>query len=58
MKMSQHYFLLVSVADLYKVTAFCPVTVTKVNKREERRVRQSNTADFITMTMKDQFVSR
>ena len=51
-------FLFVVVADLYNVTAFCPVTVTQVSKREEARVRRSNAADFITVTMKDQFVSR
>ena len=47
-----------SVADLYKVTAFCPVTITQVDKREDACVRKSNAADFITVTMKDQFVSR
>ena len=46
------------VADLYKVTAFCPVTITQVDKREDACVRKSNAADFITVTMKDQFVSR
>lgn len=56
---SQHVsFLSIEVADLYNVTAFCPVTVTQVGKREEARVRRSNAADFITVTMKDQFVSR
>ena len=50
--------LLRRVADLYKVTAFCPVTVTQVVKREEADVRKANAADFITVTMKDQFVSR
>eukprot|EP00804_Cyclotella_cryptica_P016830 CCRYP_001816-RB/>CCRYP_001816-RB protein AED:0.03 eAED:0.03 QI:212/1/1/1/1/0.92/13/3935/1216 len=50
--------LLRRVADLYKITAFCPVTVTRVLKRDETHVRQSNAADFITVTMKDQFVSR
>ena len=51
----RHYY---SVADLYKITAFCPVTVTRVMKKDEACVRQSNAADFITVTMKDQFVSR
>mmetsp|Transcript_8359 Transcript_8359/g.17809 ORF Transcript_8359/g.17809 Transcript_8359/m.17809 type:complete len:2336 (+) Transcript_8359:221-7228(+) len=50
--------LLRRVADLYKITAYDTVTVTQIARRKQPYVRRSIAADFVTVTMKDQFVSR
>lgn len=52
------WFKLVQVADLYKITAYDTVTVTQIARRKQPYVRRSIAADFVTVTMKDQFVSR
>ena len=50
--------LLRRVADLYQITGFDTVTVTQVPKRDIPYVQQQISADFVTITFKDQFVSR
>ena len=50
--------LLRRVAELYNITAYDTVTVTQVTRSNEPLVHQSISADFLTITFKDQFVSR
>jgi hypothetical protein len=50
--------LLRRVADLYQITGFDTVTVTQVPRRNAPFVQQQISADFVTITFKDQFVSR
>ena len=50
--------LLRRVADLYQITGFDTVTVTQVPRRDTPFVQQQISADFVTITFKDQFVSR
>ena len=50
--------LLKQVADLHNITTYDTVTVTKITKRKEPLVRQAISADYLTITFKDQFVSR
>ena len=50
--------LLRQVADLYNITAYDTVTVTQITRSKEPFIRQSISADFLTITFKDQFVSR
>jgi hypothetical protein len=50
--------LLRRVADLYQITGFDTVTVTQVPRRDIPFVQQQISADFVTITFKDQFVSR
>ena len=50
--------LLRSVADLFGITAYDTVTVTQIARSKSRTVQQSIAADFLTVTFKDQFVSR
>ena len=50
--------LLRNVADLYAITAYDTVTVTQITRGEELFVRPLAAADFLTVTLKDQFVSR
>lgn len=50
--------LLRTVADLYGITAYDTVTVTQIKSSKTPIVRQSIAADFLTVTFKDQFVSR
>ena len=53
-----HFFYYFTVADLYKLSSFDKVTVTKVSKSQEALVLQSASADFVTVTIKDQFICR
>ena len=46
------------VAELYNLSSFDKVTVTKVSKDRESAVMSKVSADFITVTIKDQFISR
>lgn len=50
--------LLKQVADLHTITTYDTVTVTKVTRIKEPLVRQAISADYLTITFKDQFVSR
>jgi len=50
--------LLRSVANLYDITDFDTVTVTQITRSKVPFVQQSISADFLTITFKDQFVSR
>ena len=50
--------LLRQVADLYNITAYDTVTVTQIPRSQAPFAQQSISADFLTMTFKDQFVSR
>jgi len=50
--------LLRQVADLYNITAYDTVTVTQVTRIKAPFVHQSVAADFLTISFKDQFVSR
>ena len=50
--------LLKQVADLHNITTYDTVTVTKITRSKEPLVRQAISADYLTITFKDQFVSR
>jgi len=50
--------LLRQVADLYNISPYDTVTVTKIDKSEEEAVLESVQADHVTLTIKDQFISR
>lgn len=50
--------LLRQVADLYGITAYDTVTVTQVPRSKAPFVSSQIAADFLTLTFKDQFVSR
>ena len=50
--------LLRQVADLYNITAYDTVTVAQITRSREAFVQQSIAAEFLTVTFKDQFVSR
>jgi len=50
--------ILRQVADLYNLSPYDLVTVTKYPKSEHERILQSVQADFLTVTIKDQFISR
>lgn len=46
------------VADLYQLSSFDTVTVTKVHKLHYQEVLKHASTDFIMVTIKDQFISR
>lgn len=50
--------MLKQVADLYHLSPYDRVTVTKVVAEDEKDVLQEVSADFILVTFKDQFISR
>eukprot|EP00551_Chaetoceros_affinis_P006665 CAMPEP_0203671262 /NCGR_PEP_ID=MMETSP0090-20130426/7095_1 /ASSEMBLY_ACC=CAM_ASM_001088 /TAXON_ID=426623 /ORGANISM="Chaetoceros affinis, Strain CCMP159" /LENGTH=1430 /DNA_ID=CAMNT_0050536291 /DNA_START=64 /DNA_END=4353 /DNA_ORIENTATION=+ len=50
--------LLRQVATLYNLSSYVQVTVTKIHKSEEASVLESVKADHVTLTIKDQFISR
>jgi len=50
--------ILRQVADLYELSSYDELTITKFDKSEEERVQASVQADYVTMTIKDQFISR
>ena len=55
--MSNHSFLLCS-ADLYELSSYDMVTIHKIEKDERDAVLQAVSADFVVVTIKDQFISR
>lgn len=46
------------VADLYDLSSYDMVTIGKIEKQDEHLVLEAVSADFVTLTIKDQFVSR
>lgn len=50
--------MLKQVADLYHLSPYDRVTVTKVAAEDEKDVLEEVSADFILVTFKDQFISR
>ena len=50
--------MLRQVADLYNLSPYDMVTVHKIDKEEEPHVLKQVSADFVTVTIKDQFISR
>jgi hypothetical protein len=50
--------ILRQIADLYELSSYDMVTITKFDKDEEESVQNSSCADYVTMTIKDQFISR
>jgi len=50
--------ILKQVADLYHMSQYDRVTVTKVAAEDEKEVLEEVSADFILVTFKDQFISR
>ncbi|KAL7553350.1 hypothetical protein ACHAWF_016631 [Thalassiosira exigua] len=50
--------LLRQVADLYNITAYDTVTVSRIPRSKAPFMQRSVAADFLTMTFKDQFLSR
>lgn len=53
-----HVSVLRPVADLYELSSFDKVTITKIDQSERQHVLDSISADFVTVTIKDQFISR
>ena len=49
---------LTSVADLYQLSSFDTVTVTKIHKLHHQEVLRHASTDFMMVTIKDQFISR
>jgi hypothetical protein len=50
--------LLRQVADLYKLSSYDMVTIHRIEKGEEATVVRAVSADFVLVTIKDQFISR
>lgn len=50
--------ILKQVADLYQLSPYDRVTVTKVVAEDEKDVLEQVSADFVLVTFKDQFISR
>mmetsp|Transcript_54724 Transcript_54724/g.163590 ORF Transcript_54724/g.163590 Transcript_54724/m.163590 type:complete len:2342 (-) Transcript_54724:20-7045(-) len=50
--------ILRQVADLYDLSAFDMLTVTKIDDSERQQKIERISADFVTVTIKDQFISR
>ena len=50
--------LLRQVADLYNISAYDTITITQVTRNRAPFVHQAIAADYLTITFKDQFVSR
>jgi hypothetical protein len=50
--------MLRQVADLYNITAYDTVTITQISPNMAPFVHQAIAADYLTITFKDQFVSR
>jgi hypothetical protein len=46
------------VAHLYNLSSYDMVTVTKINPKSKDQVLHEVSADFVMVTMKDQFISR
>lgn len=47
-----------TVAELYNLSAYDTVTVTKINKHHHDEVLKHVSTDFMMVTIKDQFISR
>jgi hypothetical protein len=50
--------MLRQVADLYKLSSYDMVTIHKIEPQDEPEVLQAVSADFLLVTIKDQFISR
>jgi hypothetical protein len=50
--------LLRQVADLYNISAYDTITITQVTRNRAPFVHQAIAADYLTITFKDQFISR
>ena len=50
--------MLRQVADLYSLSSYDMVTVHKIDPSDEEEVLKAVSADFVVMTIKDQFISR
>ncbi len=50
--------ILRKVADLHELSSYDMVTITKIDKGQEEEVKAMYQADFVTLTVKDQFISR
>lgn len=50
--------ILRQVADLYNLSNYDLVTVHKIEQRDEEEVLKAVSADFVVVTIKDQFISR
>lgn len=50
--------ILRQVADLYHLSSYDTITVTKISKVDEEAVLSEVSADFVLVTIKDQFISR
>jgi hypothetical protein len=50
--------MLRQVADLYNLSTYDLVTVHKIEPRDEQEVLKAVSADFVVVTIKDQFISR
>lgn len=50
--------MLRQVADLYSLSSYDMVTVHKIDPQDEEEVLKAVSADFVVMTIKDQFISR
>jgi hypothetical protein len=50
--------LLRQVADLYNLSAYDMVTVTRIDRQDEAAVLEEVSADYVIVTIKDQFISR
>ncbi|KAL3920504.1 MAG: hypothetical protein SGILL_003231 [Bacillariaceae sp.] len=50
--------MLRQVADLYNLSSYDLVTVHKIEPRDEQEVVKAVSADFVVVTIKDQFISR
>lgn len=46
------------VADLYNLSSYDMVTITRIEKSDEPAVLEEVSADFVMVTIKDQFISR
>jgi hypothetical protein len=52
------FSMLRQVADLYELAAFDVITITKIDDADKAAVIQSCSADYVTMTVKEQFINR
>jgi hypothetical protein len=50
--------MLRQVADLYNLSSYDMVTVNRINKSEEASVVKAVSAEFVTVTIKEQYISR
>jgi hypothetical protein len=50
--------LLRPIADLYGLSSYDPVTIRKIDPSEEKSCLESCRADYVLVTIKDQFISR